>query len=477
VVKIQVSQDVRHVDMTLRLEPRTKQALRDGAKFWLIGAQPSLTDLSSLSAVVSGVSIGCSPGSGAPQRHFVGLDAPPPVPPGEAGTLYVLVGQEIGGVRVGAGVYYHGLEVGRITRSDLADSQTFRLNAFVSAPYDRLVKARSVFVSVKALEIKLGAASMGARLGPGNSPLVGGVEFDTPIANAADPQSRAGAAFAVFADERQAAAAPQGPQVLYQAAFADGGGELEVDAPVELDGFVVGRVLDRRLTVGADGAATATVELGVDLAKLGLPAGTKDPRVAAAAALDGLVRRGYRLEIQQQPPIIGGAGLVLVQVAGNRKAGCKDGRLPCLPTATAASLRGVAEKADLALDQLDQAPIAAIGQNVRHITARLDQLVSSPELSDSLVRLDHTLTSLDQMASQVRPEVKPLVAKLEAAADQIQAAAASANRLASGAGAPQDANLPDAIRQLTDAARSVRSLADTLDRNPEAVLKGRRIEP
>ena len=190
------------------------------------------------------------------------------------------------------------------------------------------------------------------------------------------------------------------------------------------------------------------------------------------------MRRGYRLEIQQQPPIIGGASLLLVQVAGGHKAGgCKDGRLPCLPTATAASLRGVAEKADLALDQLDQAPIAAIGQNLRHITARLDQLVSSPELSDSLVRLDHTLTTLDQMTSQVRPEVKPLVVKLEAAADQIQAAAASANRLASGAGAPQDANLPDAIRQLTDAARSVRSLADTLDRHPEAVLKGRRTEP
>ena len=86
VTKVEISRDARHVDMTLRLAPRTRDALRDGAKFWMIGAEPSLTDLSSLKAVVSGVSIGAAPGTGAPRRHFVGLDVQPPVPPGEPGS-------------------------------------------------------------------------------------------------------------------------------------------------------------------------------------------------------------------------------------------------------------------------------------------------------------------------------------------------------------------------------------------------------
>jgi paraquat-inducible protein B len=45
--------------------------------------------------------------------------------------------------------------------------------------------------------------------------------------------------------------------------------------------------------------------------------------------------------------------------------------------------------------------------------------------------------------------------------------------LLSGEGAGQDASLPDAIRQLNDAARSIRSLADYLGRHPEAVIRGK----
>ena len=58
----------------------------------------------------------------------------------------------------------------------------------------------------------------------------------------------------------------------------------------------------------------------------------------------------------------------------------------------------------------------------------------------------------------------------------MQVLARSANKIVSREGASQDASLPDAIRQLTEASRSLRSLADYLDRHPEAVLKGKRPE-
>ena len=38
----------------------------------------------------------------------------------------------------------------------------------------------------------------------------------------------------------------------------------------------------------------------------------------------------------------------------------------------------------------------------------------------------------------------------------------------------QDADLPSAIRQLTEAARSIRSLTDYLSRHPEALLRGKK---
>jgi paraquat-inducible protein B len=55
----------------------------------------------------------------------------------------------------------------------------------------------------------------------------------------------------------------------------------------------------------------------------------------------------------------------------------------------------------------------------------------------------------------------------------VQALASSANALVSGDGSTQDASLPGTLRQLTDAARALRSLADYLGRHPEAIIRGK----
>jgi paraquat-inducible protein B len=480
VTKIEVSKDVRHVDMTLRLSPRTRNVLRDGAKFWMIGADPSLADLSSLSAVVSGVSIGAAPGSGAPRRHFVGLDKPPPVPPGEPGSYYLLDGHSLGAARVGAGVYYQGLEVGRITQVALDPAQGFRLTAFVEAPYDRLVKPDSLFFSAKALDVRLTRAGVGARLGPGNSALAGGVEFETPPEAQGEPQSLSGAAFRFYPDLDNAELGPVGPEVAYHATVA-GGGTLRPGAPVLLEGFPIGRVLGRGLTVD-DGAgrAAARVQIAIGPERLGLSDEIHDGaafspgdwRRRTDAALARLIRGGYRLQLSQSPPVIGPAGLELVRLDAPPPVttGLGGG---ALPAAGAPSLGSVIARADGLLRSAQAVPLAEIGQNVRQLTGRLDTLAGSPQLADSLGHLHAALANLDQITADVRPQAGPLAAKLGQAADNLDQAAAAAKRALGGGGAPADASLPDTLQQVTAAARALRTLADDLDRHPEAVLKGK----
>jgi paraquat-inducible protein B len=478
VTKIEVSKDVRHVDMTLRLSPRTRDVLRDGAKFWMIGADPSLADLSSLSAVVSGVSIGAAPGSGAPRRHFVGLDKPPPVPPGEPGSYYLLDGANLGAARVGAGVYYQGLEVGRITQVTLDPAQGFRLTAFVEAPYDRLVKPDSLFYSAQALEVRLTRTGLGARLGPGNSALAGGVEFATPAEARLEPQSLSGATFRFYPDLTDAELGPVGPEVVYHAAIA-GGGALRPGAPVLLEGFSIGRVLGRGLSVdGGAGQASAVVQIAIAPERLGLAdeirggaaLSPNDWRHRADAVLARLIRRGYRLQLSQSPPVVGPAALDLVKLDAPPPAQLAGG---ALPAAGVASLGSVIARADSLLRSAQAVPLAEIGQNVRQLTGRLNTLAGSPQLTDSLAHLNAALANLDQITADVRPQAGPLAAKLAQAADDLDQAAAAAKRALGAGGAPADASLPDTLQQITAAARSLRSLADDLDRHPEAVLKGK----
>ena len=96
VTKVALSRDHKHVDMTLRLDPSVKPALRAGTVFWLEGAKPSFTDLNSLKAALAGVTIGMAPGGGAPARHFSGLLQPPEVLPGTVGSTYELDSDAIG---------------------------------------------------------------------------------------------------------------------------------------------------------------------------------------------------------------------------------------------------------------------------------------------------------------------------------------------------------------------------------------------
>jgi paraquat-inducible protein B len=484
VTKIEISRDARHVDMTLRLVPQTRDALREGATFWMIGAEPSLTDLSSLTAVVSGVSIGASPGSGAPRRRFVGQDSPPPVPPGQPGSAYFLDGPGLGGARLGAGVYYGGLEVGRVTHIALGDTTGFRLTVFVRAPFDLLVKPDTRFFAAQGLDVELTRSGLGARLGPGNSVLAGGVEFETPPEAQGEPKSASGATFRFYAQQDDAELGPVGPEVAYQARLPDGGGRLQPGALVTLNDFPIGRVLGRRLAVdAARGLAIASVQVAIAPERLGLAdrlargeaLSPADWRRRTDRLLDQLVRKGYRLQLAQNPPALGPQSLALVRMdsppAGDRvDAGW-------LPAAPAPSLSGLVARADAVLREAQAVPLADIGRNLRQLTGRLNGLVGSPEVASSLAHLNATLVSLDRITSDVAPKAGPLAAKLTEAATQLEQAAAAAKRALGGPGAPQDANVPDTLRQLNVAARALRTLADDLDRHPEAVLTGKPPSP
>ena len=472
VVHIQIAPNVRDVEMRLRLERRAKSHLRQGAKFWLIGAEPSLTDLSSLKSVVSGVSIGVSPGTGAPADHFVGLDQPPAVPPDQAGTLYIVKGAQLNSTRVGSGIYYHGLLVGRVTRVEITGPQELRLVIFVDAPFDRLVHPGTLFFNANAADVALSAGHLSANIGPGSSVITGGIEFDTPLAAAHQSQSPAGTVFGFYPNEFQAGDQPRGPQLTYRAIFRGASQRPQVDAPVWLSGERIGRVLASRVTL-PKGAITTTTEVTLEIEpqSLGLPT-DGDVRASTDAALQGLIRGGFRMQMGQYPPLVGTATLIFAKSAAGASRG--GGGLPDIPTAGSAGVDELTSKLNVTLDKVNAVPIEAIGQDVRQITSHVSQLVSSPELADSLHRLDGALTSVDQMTREVKPQVGPLVAKLNQAADQLQAVATNANAvLGGGPGAAQDANLPAALGQVTEAARAIRSLADYLGRHPEALVKGK----
>ena len=481
VTKIVVSKDAAHVDMTLRLTPRAKPALRTGTQFWLVGANPSLTDVASLKAAVSGVSIGIAPGPGEPARRFRGLDRPPPVPIGTPGRQYQLSAEQVGSMRAGANVFYHGLDVGKVATIDLAGPQMFKIAIFLDAPYDRLVREDSLFWSASPVQISFSGSGVSTQFAPSNAALVGGVEFDTPARFADEPQSPVDHQFILYPDSGRAVAGDRGPHVLYDLRFSGSTGDLEPGAAVKLAGRLIGSVDSVGFSIdGRTGAISQPVTLAIQplrmhLTGLSTPPPGGDWSGVTNAALDALLARGYRMRLVQSPPLIGPKSVEFAQVPSMTPGALAFGRgeHPLLPTATSADAETIADKATAILDKVNAVPLKEIGDNVRRLTANLNQLTGSPKVKDSLDHLDSTLNQVDAMVRQVKPQVGPLVVKLNTAADQLNQTAAAANAVLSGDGAAQDASLPGAVRELTDAARSIRSLTDYLGRHPEAVIRGK----
>ena len=484
VTKIQINEDGHRVDVTVRVDRRAEPGLNSNTKFWLVGEKPDLSDISSVKAALLGLSIGVAPGvGGVPTRRFVGLDAPPVIFPGTAGTAYSLSANRLSSVKSGSSVFYHGQEVGRVTNVHLNERSVFRIDIFVLAPFDKLVDAQSIFWISSPFKVDVSDGGVNANVEHAGALLTGAIEMDTPDRAGHPVQSPAKSEFPLYADEEGARSGPTGPKIGYAMTFNGSAGALSRGAPIRFLGFRVGIVDAVHLDFDAKtGAARTLVTASMFPARLGIalpaaPAGANAQpvdRTSTDLAMQQLIARGYRARLTQKPPLIGGLIVNLDQIKGSTPAVLGHGDLPVIPTADGGGgMDDITDRLDKILTKVDNVPIEQIGQEIHGITSNLNRIAASPQVTDSIQHLDSTLAQVDQMMTQIKPEVGPLIQKLNQTADQVAGTAAAAQAVLSGQGANQDASVPAAIQQLTEAARSIRALADYLGRHPEALVKGK----
>jgi paraquat-inducible protein B len=484
--KIEPNADGRRLDFHLRLVPAAKSGLNTNARFWLIGANPNFSDLSSLESLVSGIAIGYAPGEGGePADRFEGLDQAPLILPGDKGTRYSLRAHSLNSIHEGSIVLFHGQAIGKVIAIHFNGDKGFRLQAFINQPYDLLIRRGARFWKISPLRLSFAGDGITANLAPLSTLLAGGIDLEVDTTNANDPRSPADTEFTLYSSHNAARQGLSGPTVRYDFAFDGDAGVLDETSAVTLLGYQIGEVESTRLAynerTGAPyGVATAVLypqQMHVNPGT-GAQSTPEDWRAATDAAVIRLIHLGYRARLQQSPPLLGDQSIALVRTAGASPAQLlTDGDILRFPSAPGSSNLGdITAKAAVFLNKLDAIPLEDIGANLERITGNLDRLMSSPELKDSLTHLHSTLTSIDKLLHDVQPQIGPLIGKLNDAAAELSGTAAALRQVAESGGPNEDASLPEAIRQITEAARSIKTLTDYLDRHPEALIRGKRPE-
>ena len=480
---VSLSNDLNHVKVSLSLDADMAGHLGPGTRFWIAGQSPSLGDLSSLKSVITGPYIGIDPHPGKKQAHYQGLSQPPAVKETVAGTHYILQATDLGTVSRGSSIFYRNFHVGTVESTHLQPGgNSFTIRAFVRAPYDKLVHDGTRFWNAGAIQVSM--AGSGPRVQFQSLPALfsGAIGFETPADAAAGPEAAEDSKFTLYDSKSTAENAPNAQSVRYRVVFraADAGG-LQDGAPVQLAQQRVGTVENTALQFDpASGQLASLVTIAIDPSNISLPKGQKwqaDAQPQMDAMMRSLIGQGLRARLGKTVPVVGSEAVLLDFVPNASPAALETGAVQQIPTAPGSGIDSLIASVSDVGAKLDAMPLDQIADDVHRTTQKLAALSNSPQLTDSLERLDRSLANVDQVTREMRGQAGPILARLRIVAAEAQAAVASARSLLASNGAvqnePETTGVGNALYELSRAARSLRELADFLDRHPEALLRGR----
>jgi paraquat-inducible protein B len=370
------------------------------------------------------------------------------------------------------------VNVGEVLSYELSETEV-RLRVFVQAPYDEQVSKETRFWNTSGVSIDTGADGLHIELQSVKSLFAGGIAFRNPPHAGKLPKASAEATFPLYPNESQAQVGFFGRSLPYVSYFLSSVRGLSKGSEVHMFGKPVGMVTDVELV--RDPRPDKKARLAVRVAYLLQP--ERALRDADRAALEGdgmraLLRDNLRVVLRTSSLLTGQKELSLEYVpAAQPIAEVQEGEAWVLPSETD-DLQDIGATVAQIANKLNQIPFEEIGQNANQIMASVRQATASPKLENALASLDSTLQEAGALARQARKDLGPALARLPAISEKLEKAVDGANAALGQGGYGSDSTvqrqMERTMSQIADAARSIRLLADYLNRHPEALVSGRR---
>lgn len=478
VTAVRLTDDFGKVEVTAKIAKSAAGLMVEDATFWVVRPRISLSGISGLGTLLSGDYIGFEAGvSAKKERSYTGMEVPPIITGGAPGRQFVLKATDLGSLGIGSPVYYRRLPVGQVIAYDLsADGKAVDIRIFVNAPYDQYVTAATRFWNASGLDVSLGANGFDVRTQSLVALLEGGLAFESVPTPAPAAPAAANAVFTLYGDRVTAIKRDESVSKQYVLYFNESLRGLSVGAPVTFFGVPVGEVTGTGLafdpkTLGA--RPRVDIVLYPERFISSLPAAqekaaetyVQNQEMRLALMRRMVEERGLRAQLGTGSLITGQLYVALVyfpKAARVKFASTAD--IPEIPVVMS-TLPELEAKLGSIIDKLDRVPLDAIGD----------------ELRKNLATLEQTLKDGSTLLNRIDTDVVPA---LKTALDDARTALGSAERMLTsteatlvGPTAPGQLELRNAMQELGRAARSLRLLADYLERHPEALIRGKTQEP
>ncbi len=262
---------------------------------------------------------------------------------------------------------------------------------------------------------------------------------------------------------------------------------LNIGAPVKFRGVEIGTVTDIKLILDDELRTTevpviAEIDRDSYLIRLG------DETVRASEILEDtydFVEDGLRAQLKVKSLLTGQLFIELEFFPGSSYKLHGNGEIEEIPTKTTA-IQEITKT-------LEKYPIDKVLNNIASTMASLDKIFSDPVILETLHSINQASQDYSVLANNLVTETKTISTDLHTVLNKsnkvLESAEASFRKIdktlvaaeqmlntSSGLireDSPLMYSLVDALNELANAARSVRDLADTLEQQPEALLRGK----
>ena len=454
---VELSNDQKSVNATIKLAKQAESFTREDSQFWVVRPRIGAGGVSGIDTLLSGDYIGADIGqANARAKNFTGLENPPPITYGEPGKRFTLHTQDLGSLDIGSPVYYRKIPVGQVVAYALdADGKGVNIEVFVHAPNDAYVTENTRFWNASGIDVNVGANGFSVKTESLSSILVGGIAFRAPEYSPNDQPAAEDKAFDLFEDQLTALAPPSGKGQFLSLRFDQALRGLKVGAPVEFLGMEFGRVVSVNLDFDAKkrsfpvnvGIVIYPQRLGQAHTKM-LEALKHDPNDEAAGVrlMGTFIENGLRAQARSGNLLTGQLYIALDFYPKAEKVVFDPTARPVSIPTVPGSLEQLQEKLEGMVNKINQLPIERIAGN----------------LDSNLVELRKGLA---QFNAKTLPGVQTTLA------DVSKTLQSASSTLAEDS--PQREQLGQTLDELGRMSRSLRELSDYLGRHPESLIRGR----
>src|SRR5271170_6407149 len=444
VTTIELSGDHEHVILHAQMAPKTETFLVEDTKFWVVRPRISGANVTGLGTLISGAYIGVEIGSSKEDRRdFVALETPPVIT-GEVGRFFILKTPDLGSLDSGTPIYFRRLPVGQVSSYALdQDGKNLTVKVFVQAPYDQYVNPNTRFWHASGIDVSLSASGLTVQTQSVLSILIGGIAFETAATDTVLPPAEENTVFTLYSNRTEAFNPPPVNPQTYRLVFKDSVRGLTAGAPVEFRGIPIGEVSDISAQIDLKTfqfSVPVTIKLdprrlGVKLLDLGPGV---DLETMRRKLIDAMLAHGVRAELRTGNLLTGAAYVSLDFFPGAPPATVDWSQNPVQLPTVGGQLEATEATVENIIKKLDKVPFQEIGVNLEKAIA---------QLNETLLAAQGTLTSAHTTMNNANLLTEPNSAQVQ--------------------------QLGTTLQEVSRAARSVRVLADYLERHPDALIKGK----